>query len=477
MIRIYLDWNVMSQLKNGLFEPLLVAISDNAKFFKLFSTSHIGDIGASDQADKNRENIQGDLDYILKLTEGYCVLNNNKEIIIEQRSPHQLFDDRTDVQSLLSVFDFGKIIESLGEENSEILETIKPLFDLLTEMPISNIFEDAFNNPQTSSIIRQFLPDLEDNYTIKGLLGSIISMVLRLNEKGDYKQLREILQSGLNINRDKIFAADDPYKLIDFSYKKNGLSLPELPTTEDVAPDWFNKITNEYIKLDMHGFQEDKVNIEKGRKETFRNTTEDAFHTAFATTCDFYITNDKKNYRKAEILYEKLRINTLVLTPNEFIDHYRQWLHFNDWRNFAVFINAVIKHCEPVHVSADGLLKTYIQPLFIFDYFNKIYLFDSKETPALSITLAREKPTNNRFIYKNEVTVLINKLLAAFGEDIERLNQIQESDIAALHNNSWLGRRWAKDGLSYHLKVLNGYLQFYISLPIENLEDANQSSK
>ena len=33
------------------------------------------------------------------------------------------------------------------------------------------------------------------------------------------------------------------------------------------APEWFNKITNEYLLLDMHGYQEDKVNIKKGRKE------------------------------------------------------------------------------------------------------------------------------------------------------------------------------------------------------------------
>ena len=69
----------------------------------------------------------------------------------------------------------------------------------------------------------------------------------------------------------------------------------------------------------MHGYQEDNVNTSKGRKETFKNTTEDAFHCAFASTCNFYVINDKKSYKKTKQVYEKLQINTLVFKPEEFV--------------------------------------------------------------------------------------------------------------------------------------------------------------
>ena len=37
------------------------------------------------------------------------------------------------------------------------------------------------------------------------------------------------------------------------------------------APEWFNDITNEYVKLDMHGFKADKVKVTDKEKNTFKN--------------------------------------------------------------------------------------------------------------------------------------------------------------------------------------------------------------
>ena len=464
MIRIYLDWNVMSQMKNGQLTHLSDILADKAKFFKVYSTSHIGDIAASNQATPNQENIQSDLDYISDLTDDFCVFNDGKEIVIGQYSPHELYNERTDLKTVLSTFNFDGLVKTIGGDNEEFVQLIKPLLDTLREMPIDNVSKDAFNNPKTASSMRLFLPDLEDNYTMKGVINAIIKMFVRLNEQGDYQQLREMVQAGLKINRDKVYAANDPYKLIDESYRKLGIAYPEVPGNEKNAPAWYSELTNEYMKLDMHGYQEDKVNVKKGRKETFRNTTEDAFHTAFATTCDFYITSDKKNYKKAQMIYEKLRINTLVLTPSEFIEHYNQWLHFKDGSKFLGIISAVLQIGEP-HLSEDGLQKTYFQPLFIFDYFNKIYVWFHEETAENTIMLSREKPTNNKSIFKKELEAIIDKLLATFGVDIDHLNRFHNQELLIITDNSWPGRKWVHNGIVYHLRMLNGFLQLYLNKP------------
>lgn len=44
MIKVYLDWNVMSGMKNNHFQKLNDVILNKDKFLLLYSTSHIGDI-------------------------------------------------------------------------------------------------------------------------------------------------------------------------------------------------------------------------------------------------------------------------------------------------------------------------------------------------------------------------------------------------------------------------------------------------
>src|SRR5690606_33834059 len=151
-------------------------------------------------------------------------------------------------------------------------------------------------------------------------------MNLNLNESDGYQELRKTVQGGMGINRDKIFDSKDPYKIIDDKYKKVGTNPNQFIDNSKNAPEWFNEITNEYLLLDMHGYQEDKVNIKKGRKETFKNTTEDAFHAAFASTCNFYIINDDKSYNKTRKIFEKLEIFTYVLKPIEFMNFYNGFL-------------------------------------------------------------------------------------------------------------------------------------------------------
>ena len=47
MIKVYFDWNVLSQMKNGKHSELKILIQDNEKLLIPFSTSHINDISSS----------------------------------------------------------------------------------------------------------------------------------------------------------------------------------------------------------------------------------------------------------------------------------------------------------------------------------------------------------------------------------------------------------------------------------------------
>ena len=83
MIKVYLDWNVMSGMKNNHFRELNDIILNRDKFLLLYSTSHIGDIFASikNHSEEEQKIVREDLDYITYLTDDLCLVNNLKEVV------------------------------------------------------------------------------------------------------------------------------------------------------------------------------------------------------------------------------------------------------------------------------------------------------------------------------------------------------------------------------------------------------------
>jgi hypothetical protein len=272
MIRLYIDWNVMSQMKAGGHSEFSEIISNDQKFLKFFSTSHIGDIAASDQNGQNRANIEADLEFIQELTKGWCVYISGKEAIFEVRSALELYDDRTDLKDIQHVFQPGGMKNMIAELDldDQTKEKMAPLIKALENLPTTDVFKEAFENPQTSEAMKQFLPELEGENNQMGIFNSFLSMFTRLNETEDYKQMRLNLQKGINLNRDRLYDAKEPYKLIEKAYQKFNIEIPADGGNNEHGPKWYNKLCNEYIRLDMHGYQEDKVSVGKGRKQTFR---------------------------------------------------------------------------------------------------------------------------------------------------------------------------------------------------------------
>jgi hypothetical protein len=328
MIKVYLDWNVMAQMKSGYQNDLLKVLSNKDKFLIPYSTSHIGDILSSYSEDiEQKKRIEKDLEFITSITDNLCLSNNGKQVILDKSDPKALFQQRVDDKDFMTDFSLDTLDEIFSD--NELTKGIgKALVSLLKSIPLDSAFKDAIENPESGKYLNQMFPELKENPTMEGFFNSFGKMYQNLNEKEDYKILREVTQKGLGIKRDKIFNDDNPYKLIDKAHGKLGVSLDKYIDNSKNAPEWYNKITNEYLMLDMHGYQEDTVKVkENKRKETFKNTTEDAFHSAFASTCNFYIINDNKSYKKTKQIYERLKINTVVFKPDEFLEYYKKYLN------------------------------------------------------------------------------------------------------------------------------------------------------
>tara|TARA_B110000908_G_C10216461_1_gene433056 strand:+ start:48 stop:1469 length:1422 start_codon:yes stop_codon:yes gene_type:complete len=458
MIKIYFDWNVLSQINNGKHSELKEIISDNDKLFIPFSTSHIGDIFSSFKDTEEQNNyIKSDLSFISEITKNKCLMNTGKEVVLDFYPPEELFQQRIDekdlfkdisLEGLMNIFEQDELTKPIG----------KALISLLKAIPLEESFKQAFENPESAKQMEQMFPGLSENPTMEGFFQSFNKMNLNLNESDSYKDLRKTVQSGTGINRDRIYNSKNPFKIIDDKYKKLGVAPNQYIDNTKNAPEWFNEITNEYILLDMHGFQEDKVNIGKGRKETFKNTTEDAFHSAFASTCNFYVINDNKSFLKTKAIYKKLNINTIVLKPSEFVEYYKKYLQINNpLLNFRIPFEIIKSEEYYEEVMDDAVLRIYFVPFFFFGFFNKIMVLLPNDNSSSIILLSQNGPTNHR-VYSMEIQRLYKELNSILGDDIENLGEIKEVEFK---QDEWIGRKWKLEDFTFRLTRPNGHFQLY----------------
>ena len=470
MIRVYLDWNVLSQIKKDRNSELSVILNNKNMFIKFFSTSHIGDILSSYSIDGlNDSLIQSDLDFISDFTDDYCICDDTKKnVIIDNLSPHSLFKDRVEFSNLMDSF-ISKPFHSLFEDinRHDLIKKMDESFNT----PITELdFPDKSSNALLSQAIDLLLPNLEENPTVLNLLKSFNGFLNQMNNDTVYNSLRRMFQEGLNISRDRMYNSNNPIKELESHLKPinyNGIDAFNDHMNSMInknTPNWFDNYVSTYLNLDMAGFQEDKIEIKNNKRQTFKNTTEDAFHAAFASLCDFYVTNDKKSYRKTNELYKHFNVNTTVLKPNEFVEYYNNYLSIADGEYYINLVLAYLNETKPYIFPNEnnvGFFRVYPTAHFIFNYFNRIYVVDFEDQQQPTLLLSKSKPTNGTFIMFKEMNILVKELTKCYGVDIYSDGEFTFEEFNDLDN--WKGREWNCSDINLRLKFLNGYLQLYIS--------------
>lgn len=459
-MKLYIDWNVLNGIKNGHFQELEKIIRQTDKFLIVYSTAHISDIASSYSEEKENPDIQLDLEFLAEITNCLCVFNDGKDIILQQNEPFHIFESEIESKNLTDHFTFDKIF-SILDDNEINSKMIAPLKTLLKSFPIDAVFKDAFENAQSSELMNSMFPGFKNNPTYEGLFNSMGKMFKNLNENEGYKDLKVPFKH-LNINQGKLTDPDrNPFDV---------LGIEESPLQKDYyekgkyAPIWFDDITSAYINLDMHGFHSDEVKVTETKKKTFKNTTQDSFHTAFSTICDFYITNDKKNYQKAKAIFKEKNIFTHVLKADEFINFYKENLEevdfISSWKKFEEVTKSGKFYDISDKNNPDEINKVHYSNFNYFGYFNRIYFFNSDEDKnAISFMFGKELPTNSLVIYFSEIKKMVQIIVDYLGTDNNDRGYFDESEID--ENNHWNGRIWDLGKFQYKLIQYKRYFQFY----------------
>lgn len=471
MIKLYLDWNIMSGMKNGHFSDLSAIVLNEQKFFLPYSTSHIGDIFASikNHSEEEQRLINQDLDFIREITKNQCLFNTGKQVILNSINPGELLDDRIREAPIFTDFSLDSLFSSV-EEDEPMFELVNSIKNMISSIPLDMVFKEAFENPKSAEIMNKMFTGLKEEPNMNGFFKSFGKMYQNLNEKEDYKFLRDTVQN-IGVNSAHFNDNKSPFEVIEKAYKKMGIENFKPGKYFEKgknAPEWFDEITNEYIKLDMHGFKADKVKVTDKVKNTFKNTTEDAAHSAFASRCEFYITNDDKNYHKTKAVFQKLGIYTNVLKPVEFIQYYNSFLNINNFDDHFRSIIDEMKRFENFQEQRYENGKNFgcvnFTNQYFFNFFNKILIPNPDLNEALFI-LGKESPSNIYIISQQELEAMLKLFSDKLGLDVNGKSYYELGEIK--NDEDWFGRNWQTNLGQISLKRLNGWFQMYF-YPLSN---------
>ncbi|ENV60824.1 hypothetical protein [Acinetobacter soli] len=196
-----------------------------------------------------------------------------------------------------------KILEFLGEQ-------------------IRILKKEQINHPILELFINQKEKEL---YTMKAQMPDFEATVLKnienLRQANSETDAHLAHRSSLKINVDQINKVEYPNVIIKIwnMLKADNTFLQEIELDDflQIRNCHFNfeKIHAIYTILNLSGFRPEKKvkNIKK-----FVSAQSDILHVAFASYCDFFITNDERLFDKSRVIYEYLKINTEVLNIPEF---------------------------------------------------------------------------------------------------------------------------------------------------------------
>lgn len=323
MTRIYLDWNIITNLigperisDKGLQEEFLLIkrVFENPDLDLVFpfSNAHLKDLMKSYEKGE-RERVANSLTYLSELSNNVCLTQYWNEKIAKWhiREPFEFFNSMLEENSgsFNSWEDILKPLKELG---------IDKLFDLYKYQPHGIDFEQIeLHSPLFASLF----PRARVENNMQAAIHDIFEILTKINSNPIiYKELRKLFKDGLDLDSNISNFENTIEQLNEYLPKtllnKSFTELYEMNNKRNTKNKDYDKVIGLYMQLDFVGYNSDKLT----EKNQYNNIFNDALHCFYAAHCEFYLTNDNRNYKKSKAVYESEGIGTHVFKTNEFID-------------------------------------------------------------------------------------------------------------------------------------------------------------
>jgi hypothetical protein len=453
MIRIYLDWNVISNLKKPENEAILKFITEHKEHLLfLYSPAHFNDLMKSD---KQHPNFQKDLENLEWLCGKHHIRWENDNFAGLFGTPSEYFDIiKYNNEINPNDYDIEMLFETMSKsgEDNPVISTIVDAWkkDLQTKTLDLELDENSLK------VFNLFFPGINPKSSIWDLTKAfgITSFEILIN-KHLWLGLRKHIEDGggkLEANAGN-WKKEDVIKNVDRFINKisptpiSFYDYLQLSFKEREKPASFYELYQiAYLVLDLIGFKSDSL---PKLTDGLQNITTDADHSFLAQACDIFVLEDKKMKAKTEALFHYFSINTKVIKLDEFVETCKNLLHDTDQKSPLQTIDYLF---ELYKVDIDQLILEGSKPFNkqlnkkLLNIFNFASFEYSKENKILCLTFSEDEFKYGNFLYFTEKEYYMDQIKQYFD-----YNEIEDSNVWRsnfIHNHNFESKQYRKDGVS-----------------------------
>lgn len=447
MIRVYLDWNIVSKVRtqreqnvvfNGLYNLL---ISNTNRLLIPYSSAHLNDLVTSyKKSELGQIETLKDLEFLEKVTENHCLAFNYQKGVTfpEIYNIKEYFNQLNENES----YTIENIFNTL--DNTPLAPLKSLYFDLLKSTPATDVVNAISNYPDSLKPLKEVFQDTLINGSQFDLLSDTIKMMNKYEEDPDfYRKLRNKSLENLKMNHDYT-QEENPIEAISKKLERSPLKKTFKEFVENTVKSINNGknltnydfLVNSYIITDFLGFYKDAK---------FKNLLQDACHVYYGSYCDYFITDDDNTFNKAKALYNYFSIKTQVYKSSEVNDILEHLLKPNSI-DFLEEIPSIVSSGTLLHTEVDGVsgakISLHALNAVMLDFFNRMQVNQNTDNTSSLIFFKKSENLSNFNFYK-EIKAITDKLVGIFGKDIkgrDEYNLLTEN--LEISENRWFGRRW-----------------------------------
>ncbi|MDA3813499.1 MAG: hypothetical protein PF570_04520 [Candidatus Cloacimonetes bacterium] len=423
MIRIYLDWNVISNLKKTEFQDVYNFIKKHKdKLLFPYSPAHFNDLMKSYSPEN--EFFEMDLETLNYLSGKHLIRWEETSVKPLFGTPKEYFENEKDKEDIFSLMDIDKIFNDLNVATNEIGlgdfgEIVKGLYQIQPS--------GVDITPENEKVVKKMFPNLKPNSSMWDFMKDMGQFSKNLLQDRDYyKDFRKTSkEQGLKLkNNHGNWTYDEVIKNIDdflgnfntkmtyLDYVKTVFKFREKPMTD------YEYYTTAYLMLDMIGYKSDKL---PKVTDNMQNIQTDGEHSFYGAHCDFFVAMDKKLRIKSKVLYNEFNVPTKIIEPEQLISELKKILYIPSKEHN--FLKEVLTFCSEENLiksypkADDDEVETFIfkLPSFYFNFFNYLVLRNYQDKGSLIFTFKKVFKNFSRFIYYTESEMLINSIVKVFG--------------------------------------------------------------
>ena len=401
MLKIYLDWNIITHLKDEQNSDLCTFLQTKKDYFILpYSKAHIKDLLVSKDANNNY--YEQDFQLLTEICEHHLLeheQNINNPYPYKCYPKDYLTQNATELELLSSGFSKDTFCKYLMNNK------LNP-DDFMSILKKENI--DPFVIP----LINKTIENLADLFSLMFEYGPTL-----FNDKKIPKQIQSYIQATTNDSQYRKIQGSNStniFKELDaaiFSQtNKTFVELIENPIAERSKSN-LELFTSLYLTLNLSGFFSDK-------NRNLQNIYTDSEHAYYASSCDIFVSNDSRLREKTDAIYSQYNIQTKIISSDELITIMTEELtHSYDIKH--MFTHDLPIYGEPIRTEGENNVYKQLPYRFwgIFNYCINLRIPDSNNrTGVFRIVIP-----SRSFVFYTELERFFELIISIISEEEQKL--------------------------------------------------------